>query len=132
MYVIYYSQEVHSKNNKGVVNMKMRTSQEKTLIVCEGKFTQQGKINVNYLCSCIVNEIFNNNEFLYLQLCNKRKKITSLIWEAFTSVVNKELLEEYGNYYASSYQLKKFINNDYSVFDQANKRLTEERKEILG
>lgn len=111
--------------------MKMRTSQEKTLIVCEEKFTQQGKINVNYLCSCIVNEIFNNNEFLYLQLSNKRKKITSLIWEAFTNIVNKQL-QEYGNYYASSYQLKKFINNDYSVFDQAIKRLTEERKEILG
>lgn len=109
----------------------MKTNQEKTLSICEGKFCQGGKININYLCCCITDEILNNNEYLYLQLSNKRKKITSLIWEAFTNIVNKQL-QEYGNYYASSYQLKKFINNDYSVFDKANKRLTEERKEILG
>ena len=110
----------------------MKTNQKLTLQVCEGKFYQGGKININYLCCCITDEVLNNNEFLYEQLKNKRRKITSLIWEAFTNIINQELLEEYGNYYASSYQLKKSINNDYSVFDKSIKRSQQERKEILG
>ena len=110
----------------------MKTNMTKTMEICKGKFCKGEKININYLCCCITDEVLNNNEFLYEQLKNKRRTITSLIWEAFTNIVNQELLEEYGNYYASSYQLKKFINNDYTIFDKSIKKLEEERKEILA
>lgn len=61
---------------------------------------------------------YNGKSRLYNALINKRRKVSSLVWEAFIDFTNTAIRQEYGDKYeASSQQLKNYLKKYGKSFD---------------
>ena len=111
------------------------TNQKITFSALDSYFLNTGnmKLNVDYLNDQIFMQfdiVYRHNRMPYSKqsiLCDiaadKRRKIKSIIWNAFLDFANSAIENEYGNQYrATSEQLKKYLASygyDYSVLDPA-------------
>ena len=114
----------------------MKTNKLKTMEVFAGYFCENGDINcinVNYLNETLILEMENDYNFYKAITSNKRRKITSIVWEGLINSINLKLDWEYGGqYYCTSSQLKSIIKEDYSILNEACEYFEEMRKEALG
>ena len=119
---------------KGVYIMK--TNKLKTMEVFAGYFCVNGDINcinVDYLNETLILEMENDYNFYKAITSNKRRKITSIVWEGLINAINLRLGWEYdGQYYCTSSQLKSIIKEDYSILNEAYEYFEEMRSEALG
>ena len=119
---------------KGVYIMK--TNKLKTMEVFAGYFCVNGdinRINVDYLNETLILEMENDYNFYKAITSNKRRKITSIVWEGLINAINLRLGWEYdGQYYCTSSQLKSIIKEDYSILNEAYEYFEEMRSEALG
>ena len=75
----------------------------------------------------------NDYNFYKAITSNKRRKITSIVWEGLINSINLRLGCEYdGQYYCTSSQLKSIIKEDYSILNEAYEYFEEMRRESLG
>lgn len=92
--------------------------------------TNKECINSKALCEAVALEMDNNWYFYNEVRKNTRRSIHTICWNAFTEHVNNLLKWQYGdNYFATSDQLKAFINNDYSVLNSLYEEMENERFE---
>ena len=92
-------------------------------------------INTEYLCDAIIIWA-DNTKYFYDCICNNRKKIQSVVWNAFISLTNNHIRDnEYPynqDYYASNDQLKKWLfqyGNGYDTLKSAIDTLQNRREE---
>ena len=114
----------------------MKTNKLKTMEVFEGSFCEDGnidQINVDYLNETLILEMENDYNFYMAITSNRRKKITSIVWEGLINAINLRLGWEYdGQYYCTSSQLKSIIKEDYSILNKAFEYFEEMRRESLS
>ena len=114
----------------------MKTNKLKTMEVFAGYFCVNGdinRINVDYLNETLILEMENDYNFYKAITSNKRRKITSIVWEGLINSINLKLGWEYdGQYYCTSSQLKDIIKEDYSILNEARDYFEEMRREALG
>ena len=114
----------------------MKTNKLKTMEVFAGYFCVNGDINcinVDYLNETLILEMENDYNFYKAITSNKRRKITSIVWEGLINSINLKLGWEYdGQYYCTSSQLKDIIKEDYSILNEARDYFEEMRREALG
>ena len=114
----------------------MKTNKLKTMEVFEGHFCEGGdinQINVDYLNETLILEMENDYNFYMDITSNRRRKITSIVWEGLINAINLRLGWEYDNqYYCTSSQLKRIIKEDYSILNKAYEYFEEMRRESLG
>lgn len=92
--------------------------------------TNKECINSKALCEAIALEMDNNWYFYNEVRKNTRRSIHAICWSAFIEHANKLLTWQYGeNYFATSDQLKAFINNDYSILNSLYEEMENERLE---
>ncbi len=97
--------------------------------------TGNGKLNAGYLNEQIFMQldiVWRNENAgggksrLYNALMNKRRKTSSIIWEAFLDFANTAIRDEYGaRYEASSQQLKKYFEKYGLTLDVLNPVIAE-------
>ena len=92
--------------------------------------TNKESINSEALCEAIALEM-ENNWFMVREIeSNTRRSIKAICWNGFIEHVNNLLKWYYGDkYYATSDQLKAFINNDYSILNALYEEMEEMRLE---
>ena len=114
----------------------MKTNKLKTMEVFEGYFCEGGNIDnidVDYLNETLILEMENDYNFYNAITSNRRRKITSIVWEGLINAINLRLGWEYdGQYYCTSSQLKSIIKEDYSILNGAYEYFEEMRRESLG
>ena len=114
----------------------MKTNKLKTMEVFTGYFCEGGNldnINVDYLNETLILEMENDYNFYNAITSNRRRKITSIVWEGLINAINLRLGWEYDNqYYCTSSQLKSIIKEDYSILNEAYEYFEEMRRESLG
>ena len=113
----------------------MKTNKLKTMEVFVGSFCEGGNIdniNVDYLNEALILEMENDYNFYKAITSNRRRKITSIVWEGLINSINTRLGWEYdGQYYCTSNQLKSIIKEDYSILNGAYEYFEEMRREAL-
>lgn len=99
--------------------------------------TSDNKVNAEYLNDAIIMWGMNTQKF-YNAVYNKRRPVTSVVWEVFTDLVNHHIKTiEYPynqDCYASSSQLKSWLNEYGEGYDTLNAALDHfetERREGL-
>ena len=114
----------------------MKTNKLKTMEVFESYFCEGGdinQINVDYLNETLILEMENDYNFYMDITSNRRRKITSIVWEGLINAINLRLGWEYdGQYCCTSSQLKSIIKEDYSILNKAYEYFEEMRRESLG
>ena len=113
----------------------MKTNKLKTMEVFTGYFCEGGNldnINVDYLNETLILEMENDYNFYNAITSNRRRKITSIVWEGLINAINLRLGWEYDDqYYCTSSQLKSIIKEDYSILSEAYEYFEEMRREAL-
>ena len=113
----------------------MKTNKLKTMEVFESYFCENGdinNINVEYLNETLILEMENDYNFYNAITSNRRRKITSIVWEGLINAINLRLGWEYDDqYYCTSNQLKSIIKENYSILSEAYEYFEEMRKEAL-
>ena len=110
----------------------MKTNKLKTMEVFENYFCEGGNIdciNVDYLNETLILEMVNDYNFCNAITSNRRRKITSIVWEGLINAINLRLGWEYdGQFYCTSNQLKSIIKEDYSILNKSYEYFEEMRK----
>ena len=113
----------------------MKTSKVKTIEVFESYFCEGGNIdniNVDYLNETLILEMENDYNFYKAVTSNRRRKITSIVWEGLINAINLRLSWEYDEqHYCTSSQLKSIIKEDYSILKETYEYFEEMRRESL-
>ena len=113
----------------------MKTNKLKTMEIFESYFCEGGNIDnisVDYLNETLILEMENDYNFYKAITSNRRRKITSIVWEGLINSINLRLGWEYGDqYYCTSSQLKSIIKEDYSILNEAYEYFEEMRREAL-
>ena len=89
----------------------MKTNQEITFEAMNSYFLMaNNKINESYLNDLLDITIHHNRKF-YEAMTSRRRKTTSIVWEALGELANENIKSlELGNYRSTSAQLKKWLN----------------------
>ena len=113
----------------------MKTSKVKTMEVFAGSFCEDGdlnNININYLNDTLQIEIENDYNFYMDIVSNKRRKISSIVWNGLIKSINDRLSWEYGkDYYCTSQQIKSIIKENYSILNDTYEYFEEIRRNAL-
>ena len=98
----------------------MRTRQAYTFEALKFQFIDEnsGMIDIEYLNEYLSNYLENVSNFYHTLCDNRRSPVKSVVWHTLMEVVN-EHLKQYGydDYYASSNQLKTWLNKYGNGYD---------------
>lgn len=116
----------------------MRTYQAYTFEALKFQFIDEdtGIIDIEYLNKFLSNYIDNVGDFYHALCDNRRSPVRSVVWHALVDIANKSLKQYgYGDYYASSDQLKKWLTkygNGYDTLADAISFATSLREQAMA